>query len=110
MSQAERRSTFAVLLAMSLLGMVTGFLTGVSRALVIGTVLPAVLSLIAGLLLVLVGREANSDERRLIGTCCTALTLNLLMGTLWGAVSRENPRSMVINAENEENASASQLQ
>jgi hypothetical protein len=96
------RNAFAVGFAMSLLGMVTGFLTGISRAPAIGTVLPAVLSLIAGLLLFIIGRESDSEKRTLVASCVAALTLNLLVGTLWGSVSRESTRSLTVTTENEE--------
>jgi ABC-type uncharacterized transport system permease subunit len=96
------RDGFTVAFAMSLLGMVTGFLTGISRAPAIGAVLPAVLSLIAGLLLFMIGRESDPAKQRLVASCVTALIVNLLIGTLWGSVSRESMRSLTVTTENQE--------
>jgi hypothetical protein len=82
--------------------MVTGFLTGLSRAPALGAVLPAVLSVLAGFLVVIVSRESVSRVRVTAMVCVISLVVNLLLGTLWGSLSREDPHVLTVNALNEE--------
>lgn len=79
---------FIVLLSFALLGIVTGLLAGFSRTSTMGAVLPAVLSLVGGLAIYLVGAE--KADQALIGTCVIALSLDLLIGSAWGAVLRDD--------------------
>src|SRR5277367_5950134 len=73
--------TIAVLVALSFIGIITGYLTGLSRTPVVGAVLPAVLTVIGGLVLFIVTREAAPEFRTLTATCTIALMLNLLLGS-----------------------------
>lgn len=84
----SRRQFFVVLLSFALLGMVTGLLAGFSRTPAMGAVLPAILSLVGGLAIYLVGAE--KADQALIGTCVIALSLDLLIGSTWGAVLRDD--------------------
>lgn len=84
----SRRTFFLVLLSFALLGMVTGLLAGFSRTAAMGAVLPAVLSLVGGLAIYLVGAEKG--DQGLVGTCIIALSLDLLIGSTWGAVLRDD--------------------
>ena len=53
-----------------------------------GAVLPAILSLVGGLAIYLVG--VGKADQALVGACVIALSLNLLIGALWGAVLRDD--------------------
>lgn len=87
-SRIGLRITFVVLVSFSLLGIVTGLLAGFSRTPSMGAVLPAVLSLVGGLGIYLVG--AGKADQGLVATCVIALSLDLLMGALWGATLRDD--------------------
>lgn len=76
-----------MLLSFSLLGLVTGLLAGFSREAAMGAVLPAVLSLVGALAIYLVGVE--KADQALVGVCVIALSLDLLVGSIWGAVLRD---------------------
>src|SRR5690242_10409183 len=67
------RDPLAISFAMSMLGLVTGFLTGLSRAPAVGAVLPAMLTLIGGLVLLFVGRETDATRRRLVALSTAVL-------------------------------------
>jgi len=82
----ERWELFFVILAFSMVGMVTGYLAGFSRAPALGTVLPAVLSLIGGLVVYLIGK--NAESRFIVSISMFVFSLTLLMGAEWGAVMR----------------------
>jgi hypothetical protein len=84
----SRKSFFIVLLSFSLLGIVTGLLAGLSRTAAMGAVLPSVLSLVGALGIYLVGAE--KADQGLVATCVIALSLDLLIGTAWGAVLRDD--------------------
>ena len=86
--QIGRRNFYVVLLAFALLGIVTGLLAGFSRTSAMGAVLPAVLSLVGGLGIYLIG--AGKADQGLVATCVIALALDLLIGSLWGAVLRDD--------------------
>ena len=86
--QISYRKFFIVLLSFALLGLVTGLLAGFSRTSAMGAVLPAVLSLVGGLAIYLVGVE--KADQALVGTCVIALSLDLLIGSTWGAVLRDD--------------------
>jgi hypothetical protein len=77
---------FVAILALGLLGITAGVLTGLSRDSAIGAVMPAVLSLVGGLALYLLGLKHG--DAKLVGSCVVALSLSLLVGTLWGALLR----------------------
>jgi uncharacterized membrane protein YhaH (DUF805 family) len=86
--RANRRSYFLVLLSFGILGMVTGLMAGFSRQPAMGAVLPAVLSLVGALAIYLIGAE--KADQALVGVCVIALSLNLLVGSMWGAVLRDD--------------------
>ena len=84
--KSERADFIILILAFSMLGLVAGYLTGFSRQPAVGAVLPAVLSLIGGLAVFLVGRDKAS--RTVVGLCVLIFSMNLVLGTGWGAVMR----------------------
>ena len=88
MRSGERKGTFVVIISFASLGLVTGLLAGFSRAPVVGAVLPAVLSLVAGVAVYLLGAE--TPNRSLVSLSIVALSTNLFIGATWGAVLREN--------------------
>lgn len=82
----QRIELFLVVLAFSILGMVTGYLTGFSRESAVGAVLPAVLSLMGGLMIFLVGK--SKESRAIVSISMIVFSFTLLLGTGWGAVMR----------------------
>lgn len=68
------------------LGMTVGVMTGDSGEQTISTVLPAVLSLVGGLAVFLIGRE--SRDSLMIAACIAALSITLLLGALIGGANR----------------------
>lgn len=74
-------------MAFALIGMVTGFMTGLSREPVVGAVIPAVLSLVGGLGIYLNGR-GDDGPNFLVPGSVAALALSILVGALWGAEER----------------------
>ena len=91
-----------VLVALAFIGIITGYMTGLSQAPVVGAVLPSVLTVIGGLVLFIVTRESSSDFRTLTAASVIALMLNLLLGSLWGSLSREDPNGLSTLANNQE--------
>jgi len=89
LGKSERsRTAFYVVFSMSLLGIVTGQLTGQSREAAIGAVLPAVLGLIGGVSVFLFATKEAAQQ--LMASVSVALfAFNLLVGGIWGAVIRE---------------------
>jgi len=85
--KGQRKELFLVLLAFSMLGMTTGYLTGFSRESAVGAVLPAVLSLMGGLLVFLVGQ--NKESRGVVSMSMFIFAVTLLIGTGWGAIMRD---------------------
>lgn len=82
----QKREIFLVVLAFSSLGMVTGYLTGFSRESVVGAVLPAVLSLMGGLMIFLIGK--SKESREIVSISMFIFSITLLLGTGWGSVMR----------------------
>jgi hypothetical protein len=70
----------------SILGIVTGYMTGMSREPAIGAVLPAVLSLVGGLTVYVISKEAAT--RKIIIPSLIALSGSIIIGALWGATER----------------------
>jgi hypothetical protein len=93
---------FVITLSMALLGGVIGYLTGQSREPAIGAILPAVLSLIGGLVLFIVTGRHDNAHRRTASVGALALVLNILVGTIWGAMARENTELAAVAAHNTE--------
>jgi hypothetical protein len=85
-SKESRESSFLVLLAFSMLGVVTGFLTGISRTAAVGLVLPAILSLVGGLGIFLIGTDPA--RRIIVSLSVFAFSVNLLVGSNCGAITR----------------------
>lgn len=82
-----KRDVVLLLAAFSMLGLVAGYLTGFSRSPAVGAVLPAVLSLVAGLAVFLMGKDAAN--RAIIGLTVLIFSISLVLGTTWGAVMRQ---------------------
>lgn len=84
----EKYLEFSVLLAaFSMLGLAAGYLTGFSREPAVGAVLPAVLSLMGGVAVFLVGK--NVTTRMIVGLSILIFSISLVLGTSWGAVMRQ---------------------
>jgi hypothetical protein len=83
----ERRSWSVALFAISMLGAVTGLMSGLSRAPAMGAILPAVLGLVGGVTVYLVGRDIG--DRLLVSLAIIALTFTLFIGGGWGASLRQ---------------------
>jgi hypothetical protein len=84
--RSDRAEFGILLLAFTMLGIVTGYLTGFSRQPAVGAVLPAALSFVGGLAVFLIGKE--STNRTLVGACVFGFSLSLALGTGWGSVMR----------------------
>lgn len=69
-----------------LIGFVAGYLTGTSRAAVVGSIVPAVLALIGGLNVYMFGVEVRN--RALVGYCVFMFSLMLFYGVEVGGFSR----------------------
>ena len=72
--------------ALALLGTATGVLAGLSRESAIGAVVPAVLSLVGGLSIYLLGLKKG--DSKLVNGAVVALSISLILGTFWGAMMR----------------------
>jgi hypothetical protein len=86
-NKGQRKELFLVVLAFSMLGIVTGYLTGFSREPAIGAVMPAALSIMGGLLVFLVGK--NQESRSIVSISMFSFTFMLLLGAGWGSVMRD---------------------
>ena len=75
--------------ALSLLGVVTGKIMGQSREAAVGTVMPAILTFLGGLLIYVLNK---ADERKQIMAIAVFIgfTLSLAVGIHWGATARTN--------------------
>lgn len=80
------RTRLIVAFSFTLLGMVAGYMTGLSRQPAVTAVIPAALSIIAGLSVYIVG--AKRADQVLIALCVIGLCTNLLLGIVWGARAR----------------------
>jgi hypothetical protein len=105
---ASRRFTrvtwlyFFVALPNTILGFTVGFLIGVSRSPAIGTVIPAVLTLIGGLGIYVFGTE--NRFKVIVGYSVVVLVGTLLYGVERGAFDRESTREHRLNVIFEEEA------
>lgn len=72
--------------AFGFLGIAAGYIAGYSREPAVGTVMPAILSLIGGLAVYVVG--AKKADVRLVSLSVLALALNVVIGITWGAERR----------------------
>lgn len=82
----NKKEAFIITISFCSLGIVTGFLSGLSRQPVLAAVLPSVLSMIGGVLLVVVSKD--NTNKNLVGTSIFFFSIMILIGTCWGAVSR----------------------
>lgn len=96
-SSNEDKTFFFVIFAFSLLGLVTGYLTGFSRDPVVGAVLPAVLSLFGGLAVFLIQR--NNNIRIVVSFSVISFIFCLLIGTAWGAQMRSVAEEYKLSAD-----------
>jgi hypothetical protein len=78
---------FWTLYAFSLLGFVSGLLTGHSRAPAVGAVLPGILTLVGGLAIYLTANKGGL--RVLVSAAVISLSVSLWVGAMWGAILRE---------------------
>ena len=77
-----------LIVSFCLLGGVIGIFVGNSLTPVIGTVLPAVLTFITGLLAYLFGKDNLEEWRPVIPNCIISLLLSVLIGSFMGAQIR----------------------
>ena len=78
----------ASVIGFALLGMVTGFLTGLSGdSVVLQAVLPAVLSLVGGIAAFLVSKQPEIAD--IVAPSIGALAFTVLLGSLWGSNERD---------------------
>lgn len=75
--------------AFLLLGLVAGYLTGLSRESAVGAVVPAVLSLMGAVAAVLIGKTDNPRSSGRVSALMLLLSLGLLVGTTWGSAMRQ---------------------
>ena len=81
-----------MIFSFSTLGLVAGTLSGFSRTSILGTVLPAVLSLVAGLGIYIIGKDSTdlrTGSRALTASSILSLSLSLFLGSGCGAVLRQ---------------------
>jgi len=83
---SEKKGIFGVFLAFSALGLITGVIGGNSREPAVGAVLPAVLSLVGGIAIYLVGKDVQ--QRVLVGLSVFCLSITLALGFFWGSIIR----------------------
>lgn len=86
--RSQLSKLFIIVFAFSLLGVVTGQITGMSRAPAVGAVLPAILSLVGGVLVYLIGVKGQRTQA-FLAIATIGMVSCLLIGTFWGAKSRD---------------------
>jgi hypothetical protein len=82
-------TVFVVILAISMLGLVTGIITGNSRDSAVGAVLPAVLTIV-GAIAIYIFTSKQGAVHVLASLIVLALSTNLLMGAFWGSRLRQD--------------------
>jgi hypothetical protein len=92
-----------IVYALSLLGMATGQITGLSRESAVGAVMPAVLTLLGGVMIYLIGLKGERLQTTVV-MAVIGLTANLVIGTFWGADLRANPAALAAQAVATEDA------
>lgn len=75
------------MLALSLLGIATGQITGLSRDSAVHAVLPAVLGLMGGATIYLIGAWGKELQTTVVAAVI-GLSINLVVGVYWGSYSR----------------------
>lgn len=86
MPSDHKKDLLVFLMAFSMLGIVTGYLTGLSRQPAVSAVLPAVLSLFGGLAVYLIGTDQS--KRLAVSLAVLAFATSLVLATSWGAAIR----------------------
>lgn len=81
------RELWLALAAFSMLGIVTGYMTGLSRSPAVSAVLPSVLSLLSGGILFMLGKD--NAKRAQVSLAVLLFSLALVTGATWGAVNRK---------------------
>ena len=79
------RASVALVFALSLIGIVTGQITGLSRSGAVGDVLPAVLGLLGGVMIYLIGEHGVRLQGAVI-MAVVGLTINLVVGIYWAPI------------------------
>ena len=87
-SKPSVKGWHVLIFAFSLLGGVIGIFVGASQTPVIGTVLPAILTFITGLLAYLFGKETLIEWRPVIPVCIISLLIMSLFGSFMGSQVR----------------------
>jgi hypothetical protein len=82
------RETVPFVVAFAALGVTTGFAAGDSRVPVVGVMLPAMLTLVSGLMAYLFTKEGLKEWRPIIPWCVTVLTVGGLVGLSLGSTIR----------------------
>jgi hypothetical protein len=77
------------MLSMALLGLTAGKLTGFSRVPAVHAVMPAVLTLIGGLLVYVVS-SSDQNSKAIASSAIICLSTGLLFGTMWGSRLRQD--------------------
>jgi hypothetical protein len=93
----DKKGLVFVLLSFSMLGLVTGYLTGFSRESVVGAVLPSVLSLFGGLAVFLIGK--NKESRIITSLAVLSFAISLVLGTSWSSIMRQSWEESKVSKE-----------
>jgi hypothetical protein len=94
------RNVFISVLAFSMIGIVVGNITGISRVAIVGAVIPAVLALIGGVAAYLVGTGGRIRQMH-VSLAVISMFSNLIVGTYWGSTTRtrfENNQSAALSS------------
>ena len=86
-SRENRKEFFLVLLSFSMMGIVVGYLTGVSISPVVTALVPSSISFIGGLLIFLIGK--NNSSRAIASLSMFLFCLLLFIGMEWGSKAKE---------------------
>jgi hypothetical protein len=79
--------SFSVMMSFGILGIVLGYLSGLSREPVVGAVLPALLTLVAAVSVYVVGQSIES--RTVVLNILVSLSICVIIGVTIGAARRE---------------------
>lgn len=91
----------------STLGTASGLLIGLSRNPAVGAVMPAVLSILSGFVAYMFGKD--SVDRALIALSVGCLTMSLMFGGIFGAVSREAYQQFQVGEQHFQNCAYIEL-
>lgn len=96
------------LAAFSMLGLVSGYLTGFSRVPAVGAVLPAALSVVAGLAVFMLGKD--KAIRALVSLSVLIFSTSLVLGTTWGAAMRQTSEEYLRSQKHQEDLALIEVQ